>query len=261
MNRIDKLFAEKPGEILSLYFTAGYPVLDCVNQLIPVLELAGADLLEIGMPFSDPLADGPVIQASSQEALAKGMNLDVLFSQLMQIETKIPLILMGYFNPVYQYGLRRFLEKCNSTNISGLIIPDLPIDDYLQNEALFQKYNIHNILLVTPETSTERLQMIDGLSGGFIYVVSSSSTTGARTFSRLHHDYFERLASSGLLKPRLIGFGIKDNHDFTNACKYANGAIIGSQFVTALKAAFSADGKLQKEVIFSFVSGIRQKAD
>jgi tryptophan synthase alpha chain len=238
-NRINQLFETKKENILSIYFTAGFPNLNDTVEIIQFLETNGVDLVEIGVPFSDPTADGPVIQRSSEIALKNGMSLITLFEQLKNIraKVKIPLILMGYFNPVMQFGVEEFCKKCSETGIDGLILPDLPLEEFEQNyRKTFEKYHLHNILLITPQTSEERIRKIDKASGGFIYMVSSSSTTGstknAKDFSR---EYFERTARMDLKNPRLIGFGISDHSTFKNACNYASGAIIGSAFIKSFQ--------------------------
>ncbi|MBN1822148.1 MAG: tryptophan synthase subunit alpha [Prolixibacteraceae bacterium] len=238
-NRINTLFEQKQKDILSVYFTAGYPNLNDTVSIITELEKAGADLIEIGIPFSDPTADGPVIQQSSHLALVNGMNLNLLFNQLKNIRDKVsvPLILMGYFNPVYQFGVERFCNKCNETGIDGAILPDLPLWEFENNyQSFFEKNGIHNILLITPQTSDERILEIDNKTGGFIYMVSSSSTTGKnQKVEDFHQDYFNRVNSLGLKTPRLIGFGISDNQTFNKACENANGAIIGTAFINSFK--------------------------
>lgn len=255
MNRIDNLFKQKKNNILSIYFTAGYPQLNDTVTVIKELEKAGADMLEIGMPFSDPLADGPVIQNSSCQALKNGMSLKLLFSQLKDIrrEVNIPLILMGYLNPVMQFGVESFCKKCSETGIDGIILPDLPLQEYQESyQKFFEQNNLHNIFLITPETSEERVKQIDGAGGGFIYMVSSSSTTGAKkAIENTQVAYFERIQKLNLRNPRMIGFGISSHDTFSRACNYANGAIIGSAFINAL----SADGKLE-ENINQFIKGI-----
>ncbi len=238
MNRINQLFEAKKENILSVYFTAGFPNINDTVEIIQQLEKNGVDLIEIGIPFSDPTADGPTIQRSSETALKNGMNLNLLFEQLKTIRktVKIPLILMGYFNPVYQFGIENFCKKCNEIGIDGTILPDLPLDEFEnQYKDLFSANNLHNILLITPQTSTERIKQIDAASKGFIYMVSSSATTGAeKKVEDFQQDYFERIQQMNLKNPIIIGFGISDNATFTNACKYANGAIIGSAFVKAI---------------------------
>lgn len=238
-NRINQLFETKKKNILSIYFTAGFPNLNDTTTIIKELEKNGADLIEIGIPFSDPTADGPVIQRSNETALKNGMSLKLLFEQLKEIRqsVNIPLILMGYFNPVLRYGVEEFCKMCRHTGIDGIILPDLPLEEYEENyKELFQKYELHNILLITPQTPEKRIRRIDEATGGFIYMVSSSSTTGAgRKVEDFHTDYFERIQNMNLNSPRLIGFGISDASTFNNACRYANGAIIGSAFVTAVQ--------------------------
>ena len=258
-NRIDQLFQDKKENILSVYFTAGYPHLDDTGTIIDLLVANGVDLIEVGMPFSDPVADGPVIQNSSLVALKNGMSIEKLFGQLKGIRHKvnIPLILMGYLNPVIQFGLEEFCKKCAEAGIDGLILPDLPLNEYLENyRETFVRYNLHNILLITPQTSEKRLKEIDDASNGFIYMVSSSSTTGIKSkVSDFHLDYFERVRKMNLRNPRLIGFGISNKETFDNACSYAQGAIIGSAFVNALSPDLALD-----EIISGFVRRIRQEA-
>ena len=238
-NRINHLFRDKPGKILSVYFTAGYPGVDDTRTIIETLAASGVDLIEIGIPFSDPVADGPTIQASSQTALDNGMTLDRLFTQLKSIRdtVDIPLILMGYLNPVLQYGLSAFCSKARAAGIDGLIIPDLPMQEYLeQYKALFDQSELHNIFLISPQTSEERIRLIDEKTDGFIYMVSSASITGARSgITSEQESYFERIRKMNLKNPALIGFGISNKATFDTACQYAQGAIIGSAFIKALK--------------------------
>ncbi|HJX70311.1 MAG TPA: tryptophan synthase subunit alpha, partial [Bacteroidales bacterium] len=238
MNRLNNLFVKKKSEILSVYFTAGYPKLDDTVTIIKILENNGVDLVEIGMPFSDPMADGPVIQQSNDQALKNGMSLKLLFRQLEHIrsEVSIPLIMMGYLNPVMQYGIENFCKKCDELMLDGVILPDLPYEIYIEKyQAVFERYNLHKIFLVSPQTSEERIRKIDEISNGFIYMVSSSSTTGVREkIDKDQEDYFLRSQKMNLKNPRLIGFGISNNETFQRACKYANGAIIGSAFIRAL---------------------------
>lgn len=233
-NRINDLLSSKK-DILSVYFTAGFPTLETTAGIIQILEREGADMVEIGIPFSDPTADGPVIQQSNEAALKNGMNLKLLFSQLANIREKvnIPLLLMGYVNPVYQYGMENFCRKCSETGIDGVILPDLPPEEYIENyRNFFIQNNLHNILLVTPQTSEERIREIDRISSGFIYMVSSASTTGTtRKADDFHTDYFEKIMKMNLKNPCLIGFGIYDRTTFEKACRYASGAIIGSAFI------------------------------
>jgi tryptophan synthase alpha chain len=239
MNRIDKLFREKKGTILSVYFTAGYPRLDSTAGIIGALAEAGADMIEIGMPFSDPVADGPVIQHSSEKALRNGMNLKLLFDQLSEIrhEMKIPLLLMGYLNPVMQFGVENFCRECTRTGIDGVILPDLPPIVYREEYfSIFNMYNLYNILLISPQSSVERITAIDKLSRGFVYMVSSSSVTGSKgNFSDDQISYFKRVSEMELRNPVLIGFGISNHETFINAGKFARGGIIGSAFVNILE--------------------------
>lgn len=247
-NRIDQLFQNKKENILSVYFTAGYPELNDTVSIIQTLEKNGVDLIEVGMPFSDPVADGPVIQNSSTIALKNGMSIKVLFEQLADIResVNIPLILMGYLNPVMQFGVEKFCQRCQEVGIDGLILPDLPLSVYEDEfKVLLEQYGIHNILLITPQTSEARIRQIDDASNGFIYMVSSSSTTGAKDkVSDFHQDYFDRVNQLNLKNPRLIGFGISNYETFQNACKYASGAIIGSAFVKALDQEITLEDRI-----------------
>ena len=256
MNRINNLFSEKESEILSVYFTAGYPGIDDTCKVIKAMADNGVDLIEIGMPFSDPMADGPVIQQSNDKALKNGMNLRLLFSQLEGIRSKvsIPLIMMGYLNPVMQYGVENFCKKCNELMIDGVILPDLPYEIYMkQYKEVFERYNLYKIFLISPQTSEERIRKIDEISNGFIYMVSSSSTTGIKTeIVKDQEDYFLRLQKMNLNNPRLIGFGISSHETFQRACRYASGVIIGSAFIKAL----AEEGDLE-EKIRRFVEMIR----
>lgn len=239
MNRIDKLFREKSANILSVYFTAGYPQLDSTVGIVRSLAEAGADMIEIGMPFSDPVADGPVIQNSSEKALQNGMSLNLLFNQLSDIrdEVNIPLILMGYLNPVIQFGVENFCMQCDQTGIDGVILPDLPLLVYSEKYlTIFNEYNLYNILLISPLSSVERIKTIDKISRGFIYMVSSSSVTGLKgnfTFDQI--SYFKMVSDIKLRNPVLIGFGISNHETFINAGKFARGGIIGSAFVNILE--------------------------
>lgn len=237
-NRINQLFEAKKENILSVYFTAGFPNLNDTVEIIQELEKNGVDLIEIGIPFSDPTADGPTIQKSSETALKNGMSLKLLLEQLKNIResVSIPLILMGYFNPVYQFGVEKFCKKCKEIGIDGTILPDLPLDEFEnQYKNIFSENILHNILLITPQTSTERIRQIDASSDGFIYMVSSSATTGGgKKVEDFQLDYFERIQQLNLKNPRIIGFGISDSATFANACKYASGAIIGSAFVKSI---------------------------
>lgn len=245
MNRIEQTLeahgqnSKTPKKLLSIYFTAGYPNLEDTGEVIKQLENSGVDMIEIGLPFSDPLADGPTIQASSTQALDNGMTTDKLFEQLESIRDKvsIPLLIMGYFNPILQYGIEDFCKKCAETGIDGLIIPDLPVDvfhhDYL---PIFEKYGLFNVFLITPQTSDKRIEYIDSISKGFIYMVSSASTTGAKnTFDQGQQNYFQRIEDLNLKTPQIIGFGISNNETFVQATNHSSGAIIGSAFVKFLK--------------------------
>lgn len=249
MNRIDQLFASKQTGILNIYCTAGFPALEDTLPVMTALQAHGADMIELGMPFSDPLADGPVIQDSSTRALQNGMSLKKLFSQLKDFRKNIhvPVILMGYLNPVMQFGIEHFLQQCAATGVDGLILPDLPMQEYEQEyRPLFEKYGLHLIFLVTPETSEARIRQIDALSKGFVYAVSSSSTTGKDKDMKGQQAYFERLKALQLKNPVLIGFGIKDKPTFDAACAYSNGAIIGTAFIKAVESAKDLDGAIKQ---------------
>ena len=234
MNRIQSKLKEDK-KLLSIYFTAGYPNLNDTASIIQNLETSGVDMIEIGLPFSDPLADGPTIQASSTQALKNGMTTEILFSQLKEIRktVSIPLIIMGYFNPILQYGVEAFCAKCQEIGIDGLILPDLPADVYNEDyKALFEIYGIINVFLITPQTSDERIRYIDSISNGFIYMVSSASTTGAQSgFGKEQTNYFKRIANMNLNNPQIVGFGISNNETFTQATQHTKGAIIGSAFI------------------------------
>lgn len=238
MNRLDKLFAEKQRDLLNIYFTAGYPELDHTGRIILALAEAGVDLIEIGMPYSDPMADGPTIQESGMKALENGMTLELLFEQVEKVRSQVdlPLILMGYFNQVMQYGEEAFITRCVEVGIDGVILPDLPMYEYETfYRELFEKAGLHVSFLITPQTSEERIRKIDELTRGFIYMVSDSSITGAKQgISDQQLDYFNRINSMQLQHPRLIGFGISDHESYSVACRYAQGAIIGSAFIKAL---------------------------
>lgn len=235
MNRINTLFQNKKENILSIYFTAGFPKLEDTNTILCGLEEAGVDLVEIGIPFSDPVADGPVIQQASLDSLRHGMSVRRLFEQLQNIRNKVsmPLVLMSYFNPVLQFGVEEFCVKCCEVGIDGLIIPDLPLEEYEEKyKQLFEQYGLKNILLITPLTSEQRLLQLDAASDSFIYMVSSSSTTGAKQSAKdFSTDYFRRVQQLKLKNPRLVGFGIANSATFHQACQYAQGAIVGSAFV------------------------------
>jgi tryptophan synthase alpha chain len=237
MNRINQKLQENK-KILSIYFSAGYPNLNDTVQIIQNLEKNGVDMIEIGLPFSDPLADGPTIQESSTQALHNGMTTQVLFDQLKDIRktVAIPLVIMGYFNPMLQYGIENFCRKCAEIGIDGLIIPDLPVDVYADEyKATFEKYRLKNIFLITPQTSDERIRFIDSVSDGFIYMVSSASVTGSQSgFGSIQENYFKRIADMNLKNPQIIGFGISNKETFNQATQFAKGAIIGSAFIKNL---------------------------
>jgi tryptophan synthase alpha chain len=239
MNRIDNLFLTKKEKILSVYFTAGYPSLNSVEEIIILLEKNGADMIEIGIPYSDPLADGPVIQETSKIAIANGMSIKKLFSQLQNIrkKTTVPLLLMGYLNPILQFGFQDFCESAANAGINGLIIPDLPMQEYEQEyKKNVTANNLKNIFLITPDTSEKRIRQIDALSSGFIYMVSTASTTGkTRSFSEEQLTYFKRVADMKLKNPALAGFGIHNRETKEQVFKYVNGAIVGSAYLRALK--------------------------
>lgn len=254
MNRIQhKLNEDK--KLLSIYFTAGYPNLSDTAEIIKSLENAGVDMIEIGLPFSDPLADGPTIQASSTQALKNGMTTQLLFDQLKDIRktVTIPLLIMGYFNPILQYGVDAFCKKCSETGIDGLIIPDLPVDVYHEEyQHVFEKYNLLNIFLITPQTSVERINFIDTISKGFVYMVSSASTTGAKTgFGVEQLAYFKRISGMNLKNPQIVGFGISNSETFQQATQFSKGAIIGSAFIKHL-----SEKGLDK--ISEFINSIRK---
>ncbi len=256
-NRIDNLFHEKARDILSVYFTAGFPTLSSVPSILEILQDCGVDMVEIGIPFSDPIADGETIQQSSQKALENGMTLSHLFDQLKVISKtiNIPIILMGYLNPVYQFGIEAFCKSANEIGIDGLIIPDMSILELEKTyHNLFQDYGLKNILLITPQSSSERVKKLDQLSTGFNYLVSSASTTGkTEGINQGQISYFARIAKMNLHNPSMVGFGISSARDFNIACKYANGAIIGSALIKAMMK----PGSLEKN-IRTFISSIKQ---
>ena len=232
------MFKKKQHEVLNVYCTAGFPQLDSTLTVMTALQTYGADLIELGMPYSDPLADGPVIQESSARSIENGMTIDRLFVQLkdMRSTIKVPVILMGYMNPVLQYGFEKFCMKAASVGIDGLILPDLPMHEYLTEYGnIIRNNNLDLIFLVTPETKEDRLRNIDALSTGFLYAVSSSSTTGNNKNINDQQAYFEKLQSMQLKNPILVGFGIKDRETFQAACKHTNGAIIGSAYIKAIE--------------------------
>lgn len=238
MNRINQKIQENK-KLLSIYFTAGYPNLNDTVSIIQELEKNEVDMIEIGLPFSDPLADGPTIQESSTQAIANGMTTKLLFEQLKDIRktVQIPLLIMGYFNPIMQFGVDNFCKKCNEIGIDGLIIPDLPLEDYLlEYQGIFEKYHLKNVFLITPQTSNKRIVQIDSVSNCFIYMVSSASVTGSQTgFGMEQVEYFERISNLTLMNPQIIGFGINNLETFEQATKHQKGAIIGSAFVKFLQ--------------------------
>lgn len=259
MNRINKLFSESAageqrGKLLSIYFTAGFPELKDTRTILRALQESGVDMVEIGLPFSDPLADGPTIQESGSRALKNGMTTQALFDQLKDVreEIHIPLLIMGYFNPVMQYGIEAFCRACSEVGIDGLIIPDLPVEVYNESyRETFEKHGLINVFLITPQTGEERIRFIDDISRGFIYMVSSASTTGAKnSFGSDHEQYFERISKMGLRSPLIVGFGISNRETFEQATSRASGAIIGSAFVKFLRES-------GVDRIRDFIKGIR----
>ncbi len=238
MNRIDKLFTEKRRNILSVYYPAGFPHFDDTIKVAQELERRGVDLIEIGIPFSDPMADGVVIQEAATKALAGGITLRKIFEQLKDFRQSVsmPAILMGYLNPIMQFGFEAFCTKCREVGIDGVIIPDLPYKDYIESyKDVAERFGVRVIMLITPETSQERIRLIDSTTGGFIYMVSTASVTGAKSsFAPSTVEYFERVEAMKLDNPRLIGFGISNGETLADAYANANGAIIGSHFVKLL---------------------------
>lgn len=238
MNRINQKLQEDK-KLLSIYFTAGFPKLNDTVSIIQELEKNNVDMIEIGLPFSDPLADGPIIQESSTIAIENGMTTSLLFEQLKEIRktVQIPLIIMGYFNPMLQFGMEKFCQKCAEVGVDGLIIPDLPLQIYeTEYKAIFEKYNLKNIFLITPQTSLERILQIDAISDSFIYMVSSAAVTGSQSgFGTEQLEYFKRIAKMKLKNPQIIGFGIKDLTTLNQATEFQKGAIIGSAFINFLK--------------------------
>ena len=253
INRIDKKFQEDK-KLLSIYFSAGHPSLEDTVPILKKLQAAKVDMVEIGLPFSDPLADGPTIQKSSTQALSNGMTTDKLFSQLENIREyiNIPLVLMGYFNPMMQFGIEKFCKCCESIGIDGLIIPDLPVDIYHEKyKILFDKHGLYNMFLITPQTPEKRIRYIDKVSNGFIYMVSSASVTGAKnTFGDSQKDYFKRISGMRLSSPTVVGFGISNASTYSTAIEHSKGAIIGSAFIKFLE-----DKGVNK--IADFISSIR----
>lgn len=258
MNAIDQLFLKKQKNILSIYFTAGYPRLDATTEVLHALINHGADMIEIGMPYSDPLADGPVIQHSSTVAIAQGMTIQKLFEQLKTFQPTrkdVPLVLMGYLNPVLQYGTEKFCRQAAASGISGIILPDLPLHIYKREYAqLFFKYGLHFIFLITPQTVEERILEMDSLGSGFLYAVSSSSVTGRHTADTAKVDFWKRLQAMPLKNPVLTGFGIRDRESFEKACTYTSGGIIGTAYIKVLEQ----EGDIGKHTE-EFLRGVRSR--
>lgn len=257
MNRLKQLFSKK-SNILSVYYTAGFPNLEDTVPVLTALQAEGVDLVEIGMPFSDPLADGPTIQKSSEQALRNGMSLNKLFEQLAEVRQSIhiPIVLMGYYNPVFKYGVERFVKKCRQVGVDGVILPDLPFDEYCESyQSIFEQSGLSNIFLITPQTSEARIRLIDEHSKGFIYMVSSAATTGTKKgMTSDQIDYFKRVQALQLNNPCLIGFGISDHESYSTACDYSAGAIVGSAFVKQLDAEGTSSIGISK-----FVKKMRNK--
>jgi tryptophan synthase alpha chain len=255
-NKIDQIFADKKGKILSAYFTAGFPELEDTALVMKSLQEAGADIIEVGIPFSDPMADGPTIQMSNKQALDNGISLKKILDQIRRIkdEIRIPMLLMGYLNPIYQYGIGNFCADCQKAGISGVIIPDLPVLEYQESyQSVFVSHGLYNIFLITPETSEIRIREIDAISHGFIYMVSASSTTGSK--NKLSADqikYFKRIQEMNLRTPRLVGFGISDRKSFEKASEYTDGAIIGSAIIHVLQGS-----KDIRKDITSFIRSVK----
>lgn len=257
MNRINHLFSSKEKDLLSIYFCAGHPTLEGTAEIIKTLQDNGVKMVEIGIPFSDPMADGVVIQNAATQALRNGMSLKVLFEQLKDIRktVTIPLVLMGYLNPIMQFGFEHFCKQCTECGVDGMIIPDLPFKDYQEHYRIIaERYNLRIIMLITPETSEERVREIDEHTDGFIYMVSSASTTGAQQdFDVQKRNYFKRIEEMKLRNPRMVGFGISNKATFKAACEHASGAIIGSRFVTLLE-----EEKDPQQAITSLLNGLKE---
>ncbi|WP_341651761.1 tryptophan synthase subunit alpha [Blattabacterium cuenoti] len=258
MNQIHNLFRNKNKNILCIYFTAGFPCINSTEKIIKILQNLSVDLIEIGIPYSDPLADGMIIQKSNQISLSNGMNIYLLFNQIEKIKEKItvPIILMGYYNQFYQFGEDNFLKRCKESGVSGLILPDLPVDIFLQKyQNVFEKYLLSMIFLITPKTSSDRIFMLSQISDGFLYIASSSSTTGStinvNPFGKEQISFFNRIKKLYFNIPKLIGFGIKDKKTFDLSCQYANGGIIGSSFIQSL------DKNKLEESIKEYIKSIR----
>lgn len=257
MNKLQHKFQEKSNGLLTIYFTAGYPELEDTAVILKELDAAGVDVIEIGMPFSDPVADGPIIQASSLKALHNGMSIKKLFEQLRKVKGQInaPIVLMGYINPMYKFGVEKFMSECEECGVSGLIFPDVPMVEYVEKlKPLYEKHNLGNVFLITPQTDDERIRAYDRACSGFIYMVSSASTTGNNKSvdAMKQENYFNRVKGLKLNNPVQIGFNIKDKVSFDRACTFANGAIIGSAFIKKLGESGDLHYKIKE-----FVEGIR----
>lgn len=251
MNRISDLFQTKQQNILSIYYPAGYPNLQDTVLILRELEKAGVDMVEIGIPFSDPMADGPVIQDASTQALRNGISLRLIFEQLKDLRSegiRMPVLLMGYLNPIMQYGFEHFCQSCMEVGVDGVIIPDLPFADYLKDyRPIADRYDLRMIMLITPETSEERIRLIDAHTDGFIYMVSSAATTGVqKSFDEQKQSYFRKINEMRLRNPRLVGFGISNKATYQSALKNASGGIIGSRFVQLLKSEKSPQEAIRK---------------
>lgn len=257
MNKLDQTFSSGKKNILNIYCTAGYPKLESTVSIMLALQQHGADIIELGIPYSDPIADGPVIQQSNMQALANGISIKKIFSQLNAVKDQlhIPVILMGYLNPVMQYGLEKFCKDAAAAGVSAIILPDLPMNEFeYVYKSLFEKYGLHFIFLISPQTSNERILRADKLSNGFIYAVSSAATTGKDTNFANQEFYFKKIKKMQLKNPVLIGFGIKDSTTFNLACRYASGAIIGSAYIKALQSSNDIE-----ETTALFLKAIREQ--
>ncbi len=255
MQRIKQAFDKKKDGLLSIFITAGYPNLNDTIDILKNLESSGVDMVELGIPFSDPMADGPIIQEASEVAINNGMTLKLLFEQLQDLRdyVSIPVLLMGYLNPVMQYGYEEFCKSCKEVGIDGVILPDLPVYEYEEEyKDLFESHDLANVFLVTPETASERIFKLDELSNGFLYLVSSSSTTGKKDGINGTTEYFERVKNMNLKSPTLIGFNIKDANSYETATRYSDGAIIGSAFIKALHRSENL-----KKSVNNFIKSIR----
>jgi len=256
MNRIDQLFQHKNREVLSVYFTAGFPHKSDTGTILKALQQSGADIAEVGFPYSDPLADGPTIQRSSQQAINNGVHLDLIFEQLQEVKAEIhmPVILMGYLNMLYHYGAEEFCRKSHDAGVSGVIIPDLPPEEYERDyQNLFAHYGLHAIFLISPQTPDERVRYVAGLSRGFLYLVSQAGTTGLKGNFEQAAAYFDRIRKLELNIPLMAGFGISDAPGFNKVCRHLHGGIIGSAFIRALE-----NGKNPAEATRAFIASIRE---